>query len=167
MPEGFSFELDNRPTAMPYEIDAIWVADQWRQIGLSVKQKVQDYGAMLNLYRAGNYAAGVYNISDYMDEPDLQFIWSLSADKSASNYSRYKDPILDDLYQRQNRTIDPAERRNLCKQYQQRVLGEMAYCFPTFWWHRIVPHSAKLKGLKLLPSHFLNQDLSHLWLSKE
>jgi peptide/nickel transport system substrate-binding protein len=43
----------------------------------------------------------------------------------------------------------------------------MAYCFPTFWWHRIVPHSSKLKGLKLLPSHFLNQDLSLLWLTKE
>ena len=111
VPEGFSFDLDNRPTAMPYEIDAIWVADQWRQIGLNVKQKVQDYGAMLNTYRAGNYAAGVYNISDYMDEPDLQFIWSLSSDKSSINYGRYKDPILDDLYQRQNRTMDPVERR--------------------------------------------------------
>jgi len=43
----------------------------------------------------------------------------------------------------------------------------MAYNFPTFWWHRIIPHSAKLKGVKLLPSHFLNQDLSQLWLSKE
>jgi peptide/nickel transport system substrate-binding protein len=167
VPEGFSFELYNRPTAMPYEIDAIWVADQWRQVGLNVKQKVQDYGAMLSLYRAGNFGAGVNNISDYMDEPDLQFTWSLSADKSSHNYGRYKDPILDDLYQKQNRTTDPAERRNLCKQYQQRVLGEMAYSFPTFWWHRIVPHSAKLKGLKLLPSHFLNQDLSLLWLSKD
>ncbi|MGA2957890.1 MAG: ABC transporter substrate-binding protein [Thermodesulfobacteriota bacterium] len=167
VPEGFSFDLDNRPTAMPYEIDAIWVADQWRQIGLNVRQKVQDYGAMLNVYRAGSYVAGLYNISDYMDEPDLQFIWSLSADKSSSNFGRYKDPILDDLYQRQNRTMDPVERRNLCKKYQQRVLDEMAYSFPTFWWHRIVPHSAKLKGVKLLPSHFLNQDLSHLWLSKE
>ncbi len=167
VPEGFSFDLDNRNTPMPYEIDAIWVADQWRQIGLNVKQKVQDYGAMLNTYRTGNYMAGVYNISDYMDEPDLQFTWSLSADKSQNNYGRYKDPILDELYQRQNRTLDPKERRNLCKQYQQRVLGEMAYCFPTFWWHRIVPHSAKLKGVKLLPSHFLNQDLSQLWLSKD
>ena len=65
------------------------------------------------------------------------------------------------------KAIDPVERRNLCKKYQQRVLDEMAYSFPTFWWRRIVPHSAKIKKVKLLPSHFLNRDISHLWLSKE
>jgi len=43
----------------------------------------------------------------------------------------------------------------------------MAYSFPTFWWARIVLPSAKLKGVRLLPIHFLNQDLFHLGLSKE
>jgi hypothetical protein len=43
-------------------------------------------------------------------------------------------------------------------------MDEMAYAIVTPWWHRIVAHSPKLHGVKLLPSHFLNQDLSNLWL---
>ena len=40
----------------------------------------------------------------------------------------------------------------------------MAYGFPVIWLQRIVPHAAALKGYKVLPSHFLNQDLTDVWL---
>jgi len=35
----------------------------------------------------------------------------------------------------------------------------------TPWWQRIIPHSAKMKGWKILPSNYLNQELSNVWLT--
>ena len=34
------------------------------------------------------------------------------------------------------------------------------------WWHRIVPYQSYLKGFKIAPTHFINQDLARLWLDK-
>jgi peptide/nickel transport system substrate-binding protein len=167
VPEGFSFELSNRPPPKDYETRAIWIIDQWRQIGLNVKQKLQELGAHFKDMRAGNFDVIITAVSDYMDEPDLQLIHFLSNDKSPSNYGRYKDRLLDDLYLKQSQTMDPVERKKICLQFQRRVLDEMAYVIVFPWTHRIILHSPKMKGWKALPSHFLNMDLASVWLSKD
>jgi peptide/nickel transport system substrate-binding protein len=35
------------------------------------------------------------------------------------------------------------------------------------WWHRIVAHSPALKGWKILPSHYINQELASVWLDPD
>jgi peptide/nickel transport system substrate-binding protein len=52
-------------------------------------------------------------------------------------------------------------------QYERRVLDEQVYAMTVLWWHRIIPHSAKLKGWKIAPNHYVNQDLSTLWLAAD
>ena len=166
IPEGFSFELKNRPPPKDYETRAIWLIDQWKQIGLNVTQKVYELGVHFKDLRSGNFEVISTAISDYMDEPDLQFIHFISHDKSDSNYGRYIDRVLDNLYEKQSQTMDPAERKKLCRQYEKRVLDEMAYVFTVPWTHRIVLQSAKVKGYHILPSHFLNMDMRDIWVSK-
>src|SRR5262249_52129693 len=39
-PDGFSFVYKNRGVPMPYEPVGVWLIDQWRQIGLNVRQDV-------------------------------------------------------------------------------------------------------------------------------
>lgn len=167
VPEGFSFVLDNRPPAKDYETAAIWLIDQWRQIGLNVKQRLQELGPHNADVRSGNYQVAIDSISDFMDDPDLHFGRFISSDKTQNNYMRYTDRVLDDLYLKQSQALDPQERKKLCTQFQKRVLDEMAYGFPLPWAQRIVLHSSKMRGWKALPSHFLNQDLTDVWLSKE
>ena len=167
VPEGFALQIHNRPPAMPYEPVAIWLIDQWRQIGLNVTQKVQELGPYYVDMKALRYDLFMHSISDYMDEPDLQFTRFISFDRSVQNYGRYIDRVLDELYLKQSQAMDPSERRELCKKFQVRVLDEMGYIIPTLWWHRMIPVSNKVKGVKLMPSHFLNQDLANVWMSKE
>lgn len=167
VPEGFSFELKNRPPPKDYETRAVFLIDQWRQIGLNVRQKLQDLGIHVKDLRSRNFEVAVNAISDYMDEPDLQFSGFISTDKSPFNYGRYTDRVLDDLYLKQSQAMDPEERRKLCHQFEKRVLDEMAWAFTTPWTHRITLHSARLKGWKALSSHFLNQDLANVWLTKD
>ncbi|HXZ35765.1 MAG TPA: ABC transporter substrate-binding protein, partial [Thermodesulfobacteriota bacterium] len=162
VPEGFSIELLNR---QEYEPMSIWLIDQWRQVGLNVTQKVQEVGAYYKALRSGEYKVAIHYISDYISDPDLLFLVWLSSDISPANFGRYIDRTLDDLYQKQSSTMNPVERKKLSRQFQTRVLDEMAYGFPPVGWtKRITIHSAKVKGWVALPHHFLNVDLVDVWL---
>ena len=87
-------------------------------------------------------------------------------DKNPSNYSRYIDRALDELYEQQSRATNPEERKRYIRQFEKRLLDDEAHYLMTLQWHRIIPHSAKLKGWKITPSHYLNQQLDTVWLAE-
>ena len=165
VPDGFSFVYKNRDIPSPYEPVGVFLIDQWRKIGLNVTQQVLETTAYFNDIRSGNFDVMVDFQADYMDEPDLHLAKFLSADRNSANYARFVDRRLDDLYDRQTRETDPEKRKQLVWEFERRVLDEQAYVVMTPWWQRIIPHSAKLKGWKILPSHYLNQDLANVWLA--
>jgi peptide/nickel transport system substrate-binding protein len=74
--------------------------------------------------------------------------------------------VLDDLFSRQIRALDPAERKKLLVELQKRVL-EQAYYMPGLWWTRNVVHWAKVKNYVAPPSHYTNQKLQDVWLSED
>ena len=164
--EGFSIKLHNRPHDN-YQIVGVWLIDQWREIGLKVEQQVEESGPYFANLRGGKYDVSVSAISDYMEEPSLQFLKCVSHDKSPGSYGRFIDRTLDDLYVKQMQTMDQKLRKKLCDQFQRRVLDEMAYYLPAIWSHRIIAHSSKMKGWVCLPSHFLETDLTYVWLSED
>jgi peptide/nickel transport system substrate-binding protein len=52
------------------------------------------------------------------------------------------------------------------RKFEKRALDEKAQQFVTLWWNRIIPHRSYVKGWKVSPSHYLNQDLSGVWIDK-
>jgi peptide/nickel transport system substrate-binding protein len=62
--------------------------------------------------------------------------------------------------------IDPAKQRELMRAYEKHTLDDQAHNMLSLWWYRIVPHRSYVKGWKISPSHFLNQDLATIWLDK-
>jgi len=167
VPEGFAFTLKNRNIKEPYEAVGVFVIDQWRKVGLNVTHQPQEGGPYFADFRAGNYETGIDFACDFMDEPDYQLIKFISRHKSPINYARYVDPVVDDLYEKQGRATDPKERLKLIRQIEKRVLDEQAYQFHVLWWQRIIPHWDRVKGWKITPSHYLNQDLRDVWLAPE
>jgi peptide/nickel transport system substrate-binding protein len=165
VPEGFSFVLKNRNVKEPYEVSGVFLVDQWRKIGLNVTHTPQEGGPYFNDLRQGNFDAGVDFACDFMDEPDLYLLKYVSTEKSPINYSRYKDAIVDELYERQSRMLEVKDRLPLLRQMERRAIDDQAYQFPLLWWQRIVPHSSRLKGWKIGPSHYVNQDLRDVWLA--
>jgi peptide/nickel transport system substrate-binding protein len=87
-------------------------------------------------------------------------------DVSSINYSRYVDRTLDELYQKQSRALDPDQRRRYLREFEKRLLDEEAHYIFTFQWYRIVPHSARVRGWTITPSHFLNNQLDTVWLAE-
>jgi peptide/nickel transport system substrate-binding protein len=165
VPDGFGFVLKNRNVPMPYDPVAVFLIDQWKKIGLNPTQQVLESAAWTNDLRGGNYETMIDFNCDFMDDPDLQLAKFISTNRSPINYGRYSDPKLDDLYDRQSQESDPAKRAELVREFERVALNEQAWQVPTIWWQRIIPHNSKMKGWKISPSHYLNQDLATVWLA--
>src|SRR5580693_4189041 len=82
------------------------------------------------------------------------------------NYGMYDDQAEIDLYQKMLHEPDAAKQRVLMRQFEKRVVDSEAHEFPMLWWYRIIPYRSYVKGWKISPSHYLNQDLSTVWLDK-
>ncbi len=165
VPEGFEFNLLNRNIEMPYRYVAVFLIDQWRQIGLKVNHVVKETGPYLADERAGNFDAAVDFNCDFYDDPDLQLVKFLSVDLSPLNYGGYTDRTLDRLYTEQSRSEDAGHRMALVRQFEKRLLDDRVWQIYVLWWKRTIPHSAKLHGYKVGPSHYL-EDLQDVWVSE-
>jgi peptide/nickel transport system substrate-binding protein len=162
---AFSFVLKNRNIPMPYEAVGTWLVNQWREIGLKVRQETQESSPYFRDLRAGNFDASTDFQCGYVVDPDLDLYKFQSQRRSDSNYGRYTDPVLDDFYVIQSRTVDPDQRRRHIRAFERRLLDEEAHYIYTLQWHRIVPHSAKVRGWTITPSHYLNNQLDTVWLA--
>ena len=111
----------------PYEALGIWLADQWRQIGLNVKIETLELGTLYSDIRAGRFEVAADFHCSYIVEPDLALFKFQSTDLSPVNYSRYVDRTLDALYEKQSRTADREERRRHIRDFERRLLDEEAH----------------------------------------
>ncbi len=168
VPKGHKVELHNRAVDQPYKILGTWVVDQWRKIGLDVEQKPVPSGP----WRAKNRKKPVPDVDVAIDancqtvvNPTLDISKYLSVDRSGNNYAAYIDRELDRLYDANLVETDPAKQKELLTKFQMR-LGEQAWYIHTMWWERIIPHNAAVMGWNITPSHYLNQDLTDVWLKQ-
>lgn len=166
VPDGFSFTFTNRGVPMPYEPLAIWLIDQWKQIGLNVKQRVIDPAGYYAVLRGGDFEAAMDFQCGFIVEPDLDLEMFQSYGISQGNYARYKDPVLDDLYLKQARAENAEERKRHIRAFEKRLLDEEVHYIMTLQWHRIIPHNSKVKGWTITPSHYLNNQLDTVWLAE-
>jgi peptide/nickel transport system substrate-binding protein len=146
VPEGFQFTFTNRGIPMPYEPLGVWLIDQWRQIGLNVQQQVIEPAAYYGVIRKG----------------DAQVFM----DFQCGNYGRYTDRKLDELYDKQSRATNVEERKKIIREFEKHLLEDEAHYLMTLQWHRIIPHSSKVKGWTVTPSHYLNNTLDTVWLDQ-
>ncbi len=164
--EGLSFELLNRNVDQPYKYVATWLIDQWSKIGLHVTQKVLPTGPWFDAMRKGDFDVVVEAPGYGIVNPVVDVQRVLPASVGSENYAHYEDPAEVDLYNKMLHETDPAKRRALMRQFEKYVVDEQAHEIWVLWWHRIVPYRSYLKGFKIAPTHFINQDLARLWLDQ-
>ena len=162
---NLKLRLVNRNLGDPHTPAAIYLIDQWRRIGVEAEHVQLETKAFYDAHAGGNFDVVMDFISDFADDPSAQFDKFLSAGKSAQSVSRHIDVILDDLFDRQARSIDPMERRMLVRQFETRGLAQ-AYSAPILWWDRTVVHHKRIKGWELHPSHFTGFDFVDVWLDQ-
>ena len=164
-PNGLKVVLKNRNVKLPYQDFAVFLIQEWRKIGVEAENRPLETAAWFNDgQNTGNYELIVSPTVEFMDDPD-QFLGRY-ATGSTQNWGRFSDPQIDDLFSRQARTLDAAERKKLIHQIETRVL-ENAYFMPGLWWTRNLVHWTKVKNYVAPPNHYTNQKLQDVWLSED
>ena len=164
--ENLTFELLNRNVDQPYKFNGLWVIDEWSKIGLKVTQRVLQTGPFGEAVRNGDFETVVDGDCQNIVNPLLDGTKYLPHSVSPSNYGYYEDPEAIEIYDRMVRETDLARQRELMRQFEKRVLDTEAHEIFLLWRYRIVPYRSYVKGWKIGPSHYVNQDLATIWLDK-
>jgi peptide/nickel transport system substrate-binding protein len=157
--------LTNRSIPMPYWPAADYIAEAWRQIGVSVTQErlnTKDWQTALETHA---FEVAIDFDGGYFDDPTLQLVKYVSTDLSPNNFTNSTDRFLDALYVGQALTPDARQRAKITHAFEKQALTD-AYTVPFLWWNRIVATSSALKGWYLTPSLYLEQDLGDVWLDR-
>ncbi len=164
-PNGFKVVLKNRNVRLPYQDWAVFAIQEWKKIGIEAENRPLETATWFADGRdQGNFELIVNPNGAVIDDPDV--LLNLAVTGSPQNWGRFSSPAIDDLYSRQARTLDPAERRKLVIELQKVVL-ENAYYMPGLWWMRNVVHWTKVKNFVAHPSQFTNQKLQDVWLAED
>ncbi|MCB1509593.1 MAG: ABC transporter substrate-binding protein [Hyphomicrobiaceae bacterium] len=163
--EGLKFTLLNRNVDQPYKILGTWAIDQWRKIGLDVKQETVTTPVWYSKLRKTKDF-------DVSTDANCQSVVNPVADVAkflggqSNNYGNYKDPELQAIYNKLVVAPSVAEQAKLMRQFEKRAIDDQAHMMTSFWWYRIVLMRSYVKGWKTSPSHYLNQHLDNIWLEK-
>ena len=164
--EGIEFELQNRNVDQPYKFLAIWVIEEWTKIGLKAKQKVLPTGPFFDGLRNGSFDVTIDFNCQGLVNPAIDVAKLLPRSVYNENYGNYEDQKTIDLYQAMLHESDPAKQRVAMRAYETHVLDTEAHAIMLPWRERIVPMRSYVKGWKVSPSHYVNQDLATVWLDK-
>jgi peptide/nickel transport system substrate-binding protein len=164
--EGLSFDMLNRDVDQPYKYVGTFVVDEWSKIGLKVAQKVVPTGPWFESMRTGNFDVTMEANCQSVVNPVLDVGKYLPQSVYSDNFGGYDDPKEIEIYNTMLREPDPAKQRALMREFETYVLDTQVHEIPMMFWYRIVPYRSYVKGWKISPSHFLNQDLATVWLDK-
>ncbi len=164
--EGLTFELVNRNIDQPYKFNGIWAIDEWSKIGVHVTQRVLPTGPYDEALRQHDFAATLDAECQNIVNPLLDGTKYLPHSVTSSNYGNYDDPEEIAIYDQMLREPDFTKQRALMRQFEKRVLDTDAHEIFLLWRYRIVPYRSYVKGFKISPSHYVNQDLAGIWLDK-
>ncbi len=166
---NLSFKFLNRNISTPYEPVAVYLINEWKQVGITATHDVKETSPYQADLRAGNFEVALDFNCDFLDEPDLQLakFWSASKAGKGLNFAYYDDTKLDGMIDAQSRETDPAKRIQLVGAIEKYAMDEMAYQYPVLWWYRIIPYLNTVRGWKIGSNHYTNQDLATVWLAKK
>jgi peptide/nickel transport system substrate-binding protein len=163
--ENLKFQLHNRTLAEPYTPVGIFLIDQWRRIGVTAEHSQVETTPYFGNLVDGKFEVALYPVTVPADEVTAQHQSYLTNKKSPISYSRHQDTKLDDLWDQQLRTLDPAKRKIVVHEFERHLLNANYY-LNVNWWQRIIVLNKKIKGWHMSPSHFQGQDLTKVWLDE-
>ena len=164
--EGLSFELLNRNVDQPFKYVAAWLIDDWSKVGLKVTQRVVPTGPWFEAMRNGTFDVVLEAPGYGIVNPPLDVQKALPESVASENYAHYEDATAVELYDKMLHEPDPARQRAAMRRFEDYMLNDQVHEIWALWWHRIVPYRSYVKGFKIAPTHFINQDLARIWLDK-
>jgi len=155
--------LWNRAVDQPYKMMGTWYVDQWRKVGIDADQKVLPTGPWYaGLRQTREQDIAMDNNAPSVVNPAIDV--SKWVKGGGSEYTNHQDDHVTELYLAMLTEPDPERQYDKMRAYEKYLLLDKAIYIPGLWWYRIVPHRSYLKGWKISPSHYLNQQLQNVWI---
>ncbi|MBI2907930.1 MAG: ABC transporter substrate-binding protein [Chloroflexi bacterium] len=107
----------------------------------------------------------VFTQGNSLNETDPDDIARYYVSGSPSNRGWYSDPKVDDLFRRQRRTLDIAERKKIVREVELKLLDEMPL-ISIAWESGIRGASARVRNWEPGLGNFNNNTFQALWLAK-
>ena len=165
--ENLSFDLVNRNVDQPYKIAGTWLIGEWKKIGVTATQRAVPTGEWFRSFReTKNYEAAVTATCQSVVNPILDVASNLSIDRANQNYRDYIDRESDAIYDQAVTAPTAEEAGQHLRNFEKAIIDDKAHYMIVLWWQRLVPYRSYVKGWKISPSHYLNQDLVDVWLDK-
>ena len=161
--QDLKFKLINRNVNHPFTPVGVFMVDQFRRIGVTAEHAQLDVSQQKAAIANGDYQAAIDAFCADTDDAGPLLLPYLSKERSPRNMTRNSNPQLDAIYDQFKGATDEAARLQLAKDMQRKVITD-ANSVPVIWYSRIVAHVSNMKGWKIIPSHFANQDLGDIWL---
>jgi peptide/nickel transport system substrate-binding protein len=160
---NLKFTLINRGPDMPYAPFALYLIDQWRQIGVTVDQQVVDTANWAQRRTSGNFSVIVDVTGDWGEDPSFVMARFLSSDSSFNNPTGFSDPKIEQLFQAQKLEFDPAKRTQAVNVLENYIV-EQIFTMPVFRTVRLLPFATKVQNYPVVPVHNWLGDVSEIWL---
>ncbi len=163
--ENLSFEMMNRNVDQPYKYVGTWVVDQLSKIGVHVTQHVVPTGPWFAAQRSGNFSVNVGANCHSVVNPVIDVQPYLPNSVYKAQYGYFDDPREVELYNKVLHETDAAKQHSDMFRFVKYVMDTKVHTAYLLWWYRRVPLRSYVNGWKISPSHYINQDLSTIWLS--
>jgi len=159
------FKLVNRNVNHPFTPVGVYVIDQWRRIGVTAEHQQLDVSQQKSAIANGTFQVALDAFCADSDDAKPLLVTYLSKERSPRNMARNKSPEIDALYDKFNAALNETDQKKLAGDLQRAIITE-TNSVPVIWYSRLVAHVPQLKGWKILPTHFANQDLTDVWLDQ-
>jgi peptide/nickel transport system substrate-binding protein len=164
--EGLKFELLNRNVDQPYKFVGTWVIGEWKKIGLNVEQKVVPTGPWFSNMRAGTFDVALEANCQSVVNPVLDTGKYLPHKVFPRTTATMTIPSRSRSTRQMQSETDPKKQREAMRAYEKHTMDTEVHEIVLPYWYRIVMGRSYVKGWKISPSHYLNQDLANIWLDK-
>lgn len=144
--------------------NAVFAQDALTKLGFAATVDIQESGIVYDRLRKPDYDVSHFAGGPNLDDPDLAFT-NYYTSNASRNYSGLTDPKIDELFDRQTRTVDQAARKKLVIEMQLAIM-ENPGVVQIVWRVMSMGLWKEVRDYKY-PSHtFHNTKFQDVWLAK-
>lgn len=164
-PNGFKTVLSNRSVKLPYIDVGVYLISAWKHIGVDAEHRLLESATWSKSRRTRDFVLMVDPFgSSAAGDPDE--IMERNTSTSTQNWGRFKDPVVDELFNQQKVELDMKKRQRMVWDLQKEVIKK-GHWIPGLWWTRIEVRSARIKNYEPHHSHWMNRRLEDVWMAKQ
>ncbi|MFH1487183.1 MAG: ABC transporter substrate-binding protein [Chloroflexota bacterium] len=165
-PQGFTVKALIR-AGTKYENVGVFMADQLAKVGIKLELDVKEAAVRTAMLNQGTYNCHPGSATlNYPDPQNVTRYWAApNGDDWGSNWPRFRDEQVLELFDKQSRAVDPAERKKIVRDLDLRLI-DVAVRPIVQWNHNILALSPDVRGRGKLIGDYSFQKYQDVWLAK-